>query len=263
MLDATVYRWTGHNFEPFAPPTFEIAELLVAESWLVNDSMTIGWILHMQRFSRAVVDEYHAPLNLWELYTAVVDLIPQTGHAYPRLECSRFDTRIELILRIRSTPTPRRDIAVTIATSDERLYPQRKGPDLAYQMQLRRSAQMQGADEMLLLNEAGHIVNGALSNVVWWEDERLNIVPENPRKFTGITEQLIRAIADASGIGIDERWITPAALMQREAWLVSSTYGIRPITEWYLDDTPVTALQSSRARIWQRRLESLASSIRQ
>lgn len=263
MLEATVYRWDGHAFVEFTPAEAEYATVKAAETWQVDDGYTLGWIMHMQRFSAQLASLWQPPLNLWEFYGAVVAKVPSTGKWYPRLECSVFrGDRMELILRLRVSPNARDEVRLLTAHSDDRTAPLVKGPDLAYQMQLRRRAQMAGADESVFISETGMVLGCTLSNLVWWQDEELYTVPAHPRKFPGITEQIVTTVASATGITVNTAWVSPHELAGREVWSLSSTFGIRVVTSWEHAGEQIEFLNTSKHRLWSRRLATLNSSMR-
>ena len=77
---------------------------------------------------------------------------------------------------------------------DPRTRPRRKGPDLALLASLRAQAREHGADELLLCDGDGALLEGALSSLLWWEDDALCTTPDE-HALPGVTRALLLAHA--------------------------------------------------------------------
>jgi len=103
---------------------------------------------------------------------------------------------------------------------DPRIRPRWKGPDLETLIALRAQAVAAGADELLLCDNEGRLLEGALSSLLWWESDTLCTTPAE-RTLPGITRALLLGIAAERGVAIRLRSPLPAELVSRETWLTS------------------------------------------
>ena len=222
----TALRWTGSELEPHdgAPA----AALLAADSWLVDAGYERAAALHRTRFG-AACREHRVPRDeLAAFRTAVVAVLPPEGRWFPRVEL----TRDGLALRLRRAPPPQRDARVLVgAPGDPRRQPRRKGPDLELLAGLREQARAAGADELLLCDAQGRLLEGALSSLLWWEAGVLWTTPDESA-LPGVTRALLLRIAGESGVAVRRRAPHPAELAGREAWLTSALHGIRVVSAW-------------------------------
>jgi branched-subunit amino acid aminotransferase/4-amino-4-deoxychorismate lyase len=132
-----------------------------------------------------------------------------------------------------------------------------KGPDLELLGKLKESA-ADRADEILLLDTDGTVLEAAYSAVAWWEDDTLCFPEPDRPLLPSVTAQLLRRIAATEGIEVAEHPITPDALQNTtEAWLVNALHGIRPIHAW--GPSAIDPLPNSVSADWQSHLESLAA----
>jgi branched-subunit amino acid aminotransferase/4-amino-4-deoxychorismate lyase len=135
---------------------------------------------------------------------------------------------------------------------DPRAWPQRKGPDLALLAGLRRQAHAAGADELLLCDERGRLLEGALSSLLWWEDDVLCTTPDETA-LPGVTRGLLLAIARERDVEVRRRAPLPGDLAGRETWLTSALHGIRVVTGWVAPRQAAGA--PVRAREWREMLD--------
>ena len=175
--------------------------------------------------------------------------LPHEGRWFPRVEL----TDGGFALRMRRAPPPVREARVVVgAPGDPRRHPRRKGPDLELLAGLRASAHARGGDELLLCDDAGGLLEGALSSLLWWEGEALCTTPDE-RTLPGVTRRLLLAIAAARGVEVRVRSPQPAELAGREAWLTSALHGIRVVTAWV--DPRQAAGAATRAPDWREELD--------
>jgi len=127
-------------------------------------------------------------------------------------------------------------------------------------MQMRRNAKMHGADEAVLVDSSGFLLEGALSSIVWWRGERLFSVPDELPWLPSITRQEVFSIAEQMGIQTGTERIKPADLIDLEIWALSSLQGIRVVSDWVNLGGPVGSARHFDA--FSKRLRLLSTSIR-
>ncbi|MFM6967001.1 MAG: aminotransferase class IV, partial [Rhodoluna sp.] len=150
--------------------------LEVADSWLVEDGKVRSLRAHFDRFgSRVSMISPSCTESLEPFFAAVLTQTPAVGRWFPRIEFhAEAESPHHLYLRLREAPEQLGEIKLwTLPESDPREQPTVKGPDLSLGMQMRRNAKMHGADEAVILDESGFILEGALSSIVWWRGDVL------------------------------------------------------------------------------------------
>jgi branched-subunit amino acid aminotransferase/4-amino-4-deoxychorismate lyase len=120
----------------------------------------------------------------------------------------------------------------TFNEPDPRVSPTVKGPDLSLGMQMRRAAQMHGADEAVILTADGYIAEGALSSIVWFRDDVLCAPGNDIPWLPSITRNEVFAIAESMGLQTRTEKVKPADLVDLEIWVLSSLHGIRAVDDW-------------------------------
>jgi branched-subunit amino acid aminotransferase/4-amino-4-deoxychorismate lyase len=212
-----------------------------ADSWLVTDGHARAVDRHWARFSAA------CGIELAEFRAEVERAIPSEGRWFPRVELHDDG---ELAFHVRPAPPREPTVTAWIADTDPRRHPRIKGPDLERLGALRDRANAHGAQEAVLTDPDGRLLEGAYTSLLWWEDETLCAVPDDAPILPGITRALLLELAGE----VDFRRPTARELSGRETWLVSALHGIRAVTRWVGGPEPGEA---ARAAGWQRRLESL------
>lgn len=231
----------------WAPATSTTSPLLVADSWLVADGAVRALDLHWERFARSCARE---GVDVAALRVALATALPRRGRWFPRIEL-RADGALRL--DVRPAPGVAADVVVgwMFDAPDPRRAPRRKGPDLELLGTLREQAAAHGADEALLADGEGRLLEGAYSSLLWWEGDELWAVPDDAPILPGITRRLLLALAGPAGIDVRFRRPAPAELRSREVWLTSALHGIRTLAPGGADDAP-------RAPVWRARLDALA-----
>jgi len=240
----------------------EDARLAAADSWLVDDGRVLALDAHFERFRLAV--RQLAPdheIFLDNFFAAVERALPRGGRWFPRIEFHE-DSASEHHLHLRLREAPEAQTSATLWTLDEvdpRVSPNIKGPDLSLGQQLRRRANLHGADEAILLNQAGMVLEGALSSLVWWRDGVLCAPgPELPW-LPSVTRDLVWSIAEQIGVKTRFESVKPQSLNGLELWLLSSLHGIRVVVDWNaLPDGPASGVH---AETFNRRLRMLAKAL--
>jgi branched-subunit amino acid aminotransferase/4-amino-4-deoxychorismate lyase len=224
--------------------------LRAADSWLVVDGRVRAVDRHWARFSTTCSEHGITPDALAALRARVEREVPAHGRWFPRVELREGG---ELTVAVRPAP-PRKPtvVAWVVDVPDPRRSPRRKGPDLDRLAALRERAAAHGAGEAVLTDDAGRLLEGAYTSLLWWEGETLCVVPDDAPILPGITRALLIEIAAARGTPVVPRRPELAELVDRETWLVSALHGIRTVTHWV---GGTRAGEASRAAAWQRALD--------
>ena len=238
-------------------------QLAIADSFLLEDGRVRNLQMHFDRFSRWV--EKVSPDNegyLEEFFYMVVQELPLEGRWFPRLELHTDQPEERrLHLRIREAPEALGSaILWTFPDEDPRINPLVKGPDLSLGLQLRRRANMLGADETVLLSDSGHIAEGALSAIVWWRGDVLCAPSDETTWLDSITRREVFAIAEQMGLQTRIEKAKPADLVETEVWMLSSLQAIRPVDSWIDLGGPLAP--ASHVEAFSKRLRMLSSPIR-
>jgi branched-subunit amino acid aminotransferase/4-amino-4-deoxychorismate lyase len=243
----TVLRWTGHELRAVAGAP--AAALLVADSWLVDEGFERAAGAHWARFGAVCLQLGVQRAQLAAFRCAVAAALPAEGRWFPRVEL----TDDGLALRLRRAPPPAREARVLVAApGDPRRQPRRKGPDLELLAGLREQARARGADEVLLCDGAGRLLEGALSSLLWWEGDALCTTPDET-VLPGVTRALALQIARERGVEVRTLAPAPADLADRETWLTSALHGIRVVSAWV--EPRQTAGAPRRAGDWREELD--------
>lgn len=243
----TRLRWNGRALEPVAGHAG--GPLLVADSWLVDAGYERAPGAHWARFGASCLQAGAERDELRRFQAAVRAALPVDGRWFPRVEL----TAEGLALWLRRAPPLQRCVRVVVGPrGDPRSRPRRKGPDLELLAGLRATAHEQGADELLLCDDDGALLEGALSSLLWWEDGALCTTPDE-RTLPGVTRALLLATARARGVEVRVRAPQPADLAGREVWLTSALHGIRVVSAWVAPR--IEAGAGERAPAWREELD--------
>jgi branched-subunit amino acid aminotransferase/4-amino-4-deoxychorismate lyase len=243
----TVLHWNGRALA--AGAAAPVGLLLVADSWVIDEGYERAAAAHWERFAGSCAQVGVAREELRRFQVAARAALPLEGRWFPRVEL----TERGLALRVRRAPAPEREARVLVgAPGDPRRQPLRKGPDLERLALLRARAREQGADELLLCDADGALLEGALSSLLWWEDDVLCTAPDE-RVLPGVTRALLLARARERGVEVRLRTPLPAQLAGRETWLTSALHGIRVVTAWV--SPPIAAGEGVRAPRWREELD--------
>jgi branched-subunit amino acid aminotransferase/4-amino-4-deoxychorismate lyase len=212
-----------------------------ADSWLVVDGHARAVDRHWARFTKACA------LDLAEFRAEVERAIPSEGRWFPRVELHDDGA---LAFHVRPAPPREPTVTAWITDDDPRTAPRVKGPDLERLAALRDRAKAHGAQEAVIADHRGRLLEGAYTSLLWWEGDTLCAVPDDAPILPGITRGLLIEMANE----VELRRPTLEELADRETWLVSALHGIRAVTRWVSGPAPGTA---RRAAEWQRQLESI------
>lgn len=239
-------QWDGRALVAAAAPA---TALLVADSWLVADGVQRAAGAHWDRFTASCLQAGADRDELRRFRAAASAALPAAGRWFPRVEL----TARGLALRLRPAPRAQRSARVLAGPrGDPRTMPLRKGPDLELLASLRAGAREQGADELLLRDEAGALLEGALSSLLWWEGDVL-CTTRDEQALPGVTRGLLLARARERGVELRRRAPQPEELDGRETWLASALHGIRVVEGWL--SPQIAAGAGERAAQWRAELE--------
>lgn len=250
-----VYQFTGNELLPVehAIP----GSLSVADSWLVQDGSVRALDRHLARFAGSVNQVSNQ--ELLNFFDAVIAATPLQGSWFPRIEFRHFQPiGQQLFFRIR--PAPIRSAECTLWTlneKDPRTSPETKGPDLSVCQKIRRQANLHGADEAVILNHEGLVSDGALSSIVWWEEDRLCAPDDTLPWLPSITRALVFELASQAGFETGEVRRKPSDLEGLEVWSLSALQGIRLVSSW----SDVKVAGPKRLRSFKKRLDLLSGPI--
>jgi branched-subunit amino acid aminotransferase/4-amino-4-deoxychorismate lyase len=245
--DETVLRWSGGELRSLAAE--RPVALLAADSWLVDDGAVRGYDAHWERFA-GWTDALGVPAaELCAFRVAVTAALPRNGRWFPRVEVVE-DRGSWLQLRVRrARPAATQARVIVAPPGDPRVRPTWKGPDVALLHTLRAQATAAGADELVLCDAGGRLVEGVFDSLLWWEDDALCTTPPE-RTLPGVTRRLLVEIAREGGVELRVRSPLPAEIAERETWLTNALHGIRVVTAWGDDvAAPATHAEDWRAAL--------------
>lgn len=184
---------------------------------------------HLNRFARSVLDASGGALrNIDGFLRGARARISEYGEGFPRLEY-RGGGGEGLHLELRELPklgdsiemrSMRRDVLVPPLE-----HPERKGPNIGVLRELNRHVRA----EALLIDEAGSMIEGATTSVVWWRGAVLHTVASAAR-VPSVTESLVTSIADRMGVTHAAGSVSVEQLPECEVWALNALHGIRPVT---------------------------------
>jgi branched-subunit amino acid aminotransferase/4-amino-4-deoxychorismate lyase len=260
----TVLSWSEHGLRPVADEP--AAALLAADSWLVQDGAVRGYDAHWSRFAGWCGELGVAAEQLARFRGGVTAALPRAGRWFPRVElvapaAEGADARVAaaggaLRLRLRPAPPAAHVARVVLAPpGDPRTHPRRKGPDLELLHALRARAVAAGADELLLRDDDGTVLEGVFDSLLWWEDHTLCTTPAE-RTLPGVTRVLLLEIARQRGVAVRVRSPMPEQIAGRETWLTNALHGIRVVV-W----DAASAGSARHAARWRTDLDGTARSL--
>lgn len=262
MSDAELlYAFDSGRLREISADDLLVGQLAVADSWLVEDGRARSLNDHYSRFQNWVHDICDRN-DLQDFCIAVTSLTPREGRWFPRIELlhNKDSGESQLVFRLRTAPEQIDSMTLwSYSEPDPRVNPLVKGPDLSLGMQMRRAAQMHGADEAVILNTDGYILEGALSAIVWFRDDVLCAPGDDLDWIPSITRKEVFAIAEQMGLGTRVEKVKPADLVDLEIWGLSSLHGIRPVDDWVDLGGPVG--QPRHLEAFNKRLRLLSTSI--
>lgn len=263
-----------------------MSELLVADSFRLRANPRTGATEarglqhHLDRFKWAAFAAWPGEQEVLDRIDLFLDeslpQLAQAGECWPRLELWQDPEggAPRLALQLRPLPPLDDTVQLRVAGHVQSPHPDRKGPNITRYSALNREL---GA-EALLLDERGHVLEGATTSLVWWprvselsepdgsdshQDGANGWVARSPRRVGSVTELLIvlaggrRLVGAKPGrtrIGQPQpRSVTPAELAHHEVWAVNALHGIRVVTS--IDGTRLPDPNARRLRWFREALD--------
>ncbi|MEU5362027.1 aminotransferase class IV [Streptomyces sp. NPDC005925] len=258
MTAARTARWLawdgGRGFAPAADPG---GDLLVADSWLVEDGRVRALDRHEARFAGSCARKGLERSVVRRFWRDAVRELPRTGAWFPRVELHADGT---LALNVR--PAPEFGTSVRVLPwpyADPRTQPWCKGPDIGRLAQVRAQARDAGADEALFRTGEGQVTESATASLLWWDGPDLCLPAAEARLLPGVTRAVVTGLARDRGVAVRRVRATLEDLYDREVWLVNALHGVRPVTEWV--GTGRTAGPAGKASLWQELWRAQARSL--
>lgn len=255
------YRLEQGELKPVVESSGEV-QLKVADSWLVEEGKVRSLEAHFQRFrSWVLAEDPNQEKQLAGYFAEVLRLLPRQGKWFPRMEYhGEQPKQLRLYLRLREAPEKLEAVTLwSYPEPDPRQNPTVKGPDLSLCQQLRRHANMNGADEAVITDSKGYVAEGALSALVWWRGDVLCSSDENTNWLPSITRDEVFSIASQMGFESRVENIRPTDLSKLPIWALSSLNGIMPVRSWVgvADELP----QSIHLEAFCKRLKLLSTQL--
>lgn len=264
MVD-TSYQWhTGRRLlvesdRPEAEP-----RLLAADSWLVADGRARATSLHRDRFFQTALT-WFGQSELADFWDAAMAELPETGRWFPRVEVRQAADPVagDLRLGVRLRPAPatgRRLVLATHRGLDPRTQPTVKGPDIPALNAARATVAEHGADEAVILDDRGQIVDGATTAILWWRRGTLMAPPADLKRVDSVTAKTIRLLAATSGTPCAVERARVGDLAGCRVWAVNALHGIRSVAAWV--DGPELVIDEADDDRWGRQLAALQHPVR-
>jgi hypothetical protein len=228
------YRLEAGELKPVIESSSDV-QLRVADSWLVDDGRVRSLNAHFERFGSWVVDEDADQIAyLPGFFAEIRRILPRIGRWFPRMEYhAEQPSHLRLYLRLREAPSKMESVSLwSYPEPDPRVSPSIKGPDLSLCQQLRRHANMNGADEAVITNSKGFVAEGALSALVWWRGDVLCSSDNQTNWLPSITRGEVISIASQMGFEVRLENVKPYDLARLPIWALSSLNGIMPVRSW-------------------------------
>lgn len=225
-MASTRYRWNGSELVDNSA-AFDVP-LYVGDSFLLREGTAVNYAGHLARFER-MADEQGLKRPLNDFLNAVTQALPRTGSHFPRIDLT---SRGELEVRIRPVPPLGRTMVLSTTSTDPRTEPTFKGPDIPALQVLRDEAAAVGADEPVILDARGRIIDGASTCLVWLRESTLYTPPAEATRLQSLTVEAVQSLARDAGYAIASEWATPGQLAGSQVWALNALHGIRGVTAW-------------------------------
>ena len=252
-MDVLRFRWNGSELVDVTGAP-EIP-LYVADSFLLNEGKVVAYQRHLDRFAASA--EFQGLLRpLDDFLSAVTAALPRTGKLFPRIDLTE---RGELELHIRPAPALHDSLVLATASHDPRVEPTIKGPDIPALNALRAEAQAQGADDAVIVDAQGRIVDGSTTCLIWFAEGGLHLPPAEALRVNSVSVAVAKELAAKGGFTVTETWATPADLDGAELYALNALHGIRSVVSWV--DGPQLSVNQERLAHWRQQYDLLAEEL--
>lgn len=252
MTTTATYLWERGELRPLTtdPP----GALRVADSWRQVDGRVRRLDLHHARFGRsvaAVTERVDGDVDVARFLDAARACVPE-GEWFPRVRL----VGDALLLDVRPGPERAPTAVVSVLPpGDPRSSPLVKGPDLALAGRLIAEARHVGADEVMVRDDDGVVLEAGYAAIVWWVAGDLCVPAGRLPVLPSVTRAVVQERARAHGIGIREIAARPADLDGSETWLLSAYQGVRLVTGWV--GASITPGAGERFSSWRQEIDEL------
>jgi branched-chain amino acid aminotransferase len=164
-----------------------------------------------------------------------IDVVPVDTHV--TVAIAAYDPKIDIANRLpHASPRKPRYLKLWIEKvlanrRDDIVPPQVKvSANYASPMTAKVRARAEGYDEIVLVDENGHLAEGPTTNLFMVDAEGNLLTPPSEKVLHGVTRQAILELAKAEGIPVQEIPIKPEELLNAsEAFLTGTTVGVWPV----------------------------------
>ncbi len=222
------YRGVPFLFAPHMARLRHSASLMALDVPYTNDQMAV----HVRQTTDGYVQHFGA---VTDTYIRIL-LTRGVGGLTYSLDACPTPT---LVIIVKPFPSPAehtftKGIRVSLV-SIRRNHPNALNPAIKSNNLLNNALAMQealrhGADEALMLNQSGHVVECSQSNFFIVKNGRLQTAPLEAGLLPGITREYVIRLARDLGVGVDERDYTPAEVEAAdEAFITGTTREVTPV----------------------------------
>ena len=164
-----------------------------------------------------------------------IDVVPVDDHV--TVAIAAYDPKADISDRKARRPPARPEflklwIEKDVANRREDIVPPQAkvSANYASPMTAKARARAAGYDEIVLVDEDGHLAEGPTTNLFLVDGEGDLITPPGTKVLHGVTRSSILELAKAEGIAVREAPVEPEALLRAsEAFLTGTTAGVWPI----------------------------------
>ena len=234
----STYLWHENSFIPSQahPGPFD-----VADSWrMLADAHSNALPLHLQRFESVA-----GPLPAGFVPAMLQRFAP--GDLFPRISLAAGQLRLD----IRPAPPARPVTRLTYAQApDPRSQPLVKGPDFPALARYRAEYQDDGADDTVIVDSSGAMLETTTGALVAWDGETL-VLPTGTALPSITLHQVTRRTATL-GIRTETRPLTLELATECPLWFLNSLHGISPVTELHTPSGVIYPPSNPHATAWQQ-----------
>ena len=213
-MAVSTYLWHEGGFIPSQPHP---GPFDVADSWrMLGDAHSSALRLHLRRFESVA-----GPLPAGFVPAMLQRFAP--GDLFPR---------------------------ISLAAGQLRTQPLVKGPDFPALARYRAEYQDDGADDTVIVDSSGAMLETTTGALVAWDGETL-VLPTGTA-LPSITLHQVTQRAAALGIRTETRPLTPELATACPLWFLNSLHGISPVTELYTPTGIVYPPCNPHTATWQQ-----------
>ena len=237
-MAVSTYLWHEGGFIPSQPHP---GPFDVADSWrMLGDAHSSALRLHLRRFESVA-----GPLPAGFVPAMLQRFAP--GDLFPRISLAAGQLRLD----IRPAPPARPVTRLTYAQApDPRSQPLVKGPDFPALARYRAEYQDDGADDTVIVDSSGAMVETTTGALVAWDGETL-VLPTGTA-LPSITLHQVTRRAAALGIRTETRPLTLELATECPLWFLNSLHGISPVTELHTPSGVIYPPSNPHATAWQQ-----------